>query len=155
MEYSPAEHLNDGNTYTLWQTKPGARQGEVLFLFDQEYTLETFKVFLPETARGTIRLEAINGEDSQVLTNFSVYGERGWRRIDLDAPVTTAQIRLVMLGEAVELAELNSGVWPEQWGSALSIATAYPQTINEKFNLELLSRKTTELYSRLHWKSLL
>jgi len=34
QKYAPAEHLTDGNTYTIWRTTPGANQGEVVFRFE-------------------------------------------------------------------------------------------------------------------------
>ncbi|HBT17221.1 MAG TPA: hypothetical protein DEB05_09735, partial [Firmicutes bacterium] len=66
-----------------------------------------------------------------------VYGEQGWRQVELSETASTAQIRLVMTGEAGGLGEVEFwGYGPEGGDRHYPIAGVYPQVMDEDLNLE-------------------
>ncbi|TCL54575.1 RHS repeat-associated protein [Hydrogenispora ethanolica] len=129
-----AAFLCDGNTYTRWQTKEAATQGEVVFEFPAVATVKNIHLYFTSEAQGNFRLEAWKNNVWQSIATVSDQPE-GWYRIDLaNQNVVTDKIRLSVsgfsgiLGGISEIEFWGWGAFPgtrrQAIGSQLPIAIA-------------------------------
>src|SRR5690554_3548814 len=140
--FAPARHLCDDNTYTIWQTEPGANQGEVVFTLGKEYGITNINIFYTEKAEGRLRLEAASGGDWVLLEEFSAPQSPGWHRVKpVTQEIKTNKIRLTTQGRAQALGGISQ---VEIWGYGsyggnqyLHFGGSAPETVTEPLNFEI------------------